>query len=150
MKDKCSDLQRTKQLGDELAIYVLQMRQNLEAVQHASLWDRNPYWRSKRAKDHLKTLENSVDQCVTTILHYTAALAKQHIASSMELKGYFFMYDFLFRFHDGIIRQELEHCILTKDIEITAKFYQFFEQSDAFIRLQKQKIDCTFAMDKQN
>lgn len=120
-------------LKHELYIYVLQLKQSVEQCQHASLLHRNPYVRSHQAKENLKAIEENVQSCVDTILNYVAVLAKYHLCERTQLNAYFFIYQFLFDFHDGIKKQELEHRILIRDVEITSRFHRFFVYTLDFI-----------------
>ena len=108
-------------------------------MQHAPFWDRNPYIRSNQAKKHLQALNQSVEQCVDALLSYTALLSTSGLCAKKELHAYFFMYDFLFQFHDDIIRQEYAHRLLTRDVELTSRFHEFFGYSEQFIANQEKK-----------
>lgn len=134
MEEHKDGLGETSSFANLLSIYVIQLRQNLERVQQASLKDRNPYWHTKTAKENIKALEDSVAQCITAILHYTAALAKYQQKDAMELKAYFLTYHFLFQFQDDIKKHEIIHHILIKDSIVTANFYRFFDQTMTLVQ----------------
>lgn len=138
MEIQNDEWKETISFGNLLSIYVIQLRQNLERVQQANLKDRNPYWHTKTAKDNIKALEDSVAQCITAILHYTAVLAKYKQRDAMELKAYFLSYNFLFQFQDDIKKHEIIHHIFIKDAIVTANFYRFFDQTMIFV--QKQEV----------
>ena len=125
--------------GAKLKLYVNDLKKQLEQLQHAPFWDRNPYIRSNQAKKHLQALNQSVEQCVDALLSYTALLSTSGLCAKKELHAYFFMYDFLFQFHDDIIRQEYAHRLLTRDVELTSRFYEFFRYSEQFIANQAKK-----------
>ena len=80
-------------------------------------------------------MSNNVD----ALLSYTALLSTSGLCAKKELHAYFFMYDFLFQFHDDIIRQEYAHRLLTRDVELTSRFYEFFRYSEQFIANQEKK-----------
>lgn len=126
--------------GAKLSLYVKTMKQQLEVLQHAPLWDRNPYIRSTQAKKNLKALKESVEQCVDVLLSYTALLSANQICDKKELHAYFFVYDFLFQFHDDIMRQEYAHRLLLRDVELTSRFYEFFRYSEQFIVQQEKNV----------
>lgn len=125
--------------GAKLKLYVNDLKKQLEQLQHAPFWDRNPYIRSNQAKKHLQALNQSVEQCVDALLSYTALLSTSGLCAKKELHAYFFMYDFLFQFHDDIIRQEYAHRLLTRDVELTSRFHEFFRYSEQFIANQEKK-----------
>ena len=86
-----------------------------------------------------RQLNQSVEQCVDALLSYTALLSTSGLCAKKELHAYFFMYDFLFQFHDDIIRQEYAHRLLTRDVELTSRFHEFFRYSEQFIANQEKK-----------
>lgn len=128
------EYERAVSLKEELHIYVLQLKQSVEQCQHASLLNRNPYVRSHQAKENLKAIEDNVHSCVDTILNYVAVLAKYHICDRTQLNEFFFIYQFLFDFHDGIKKQELEHRLFIRDVEITSRFHRFFDYTLDFLQ----------------
>lgn len=111
----------------ELQASVLEVKHSLVACQHASLLDRNPYLRTSKAKKNVTQLEQSIHRCLDALLQFSAVLAKYELCERQKMHSYFFTYQFLFDFHDGIKKQELIHQILIKNIELTSHFYTFFD-----------------------
>ena len=127
--------------ASKLTLYVKSLRQSLITLQHAPLWDRNPYIRSANAKQHLKALQEDIAQCVDSLLCFGAMLEKAHVCDSKELHAYFFVYEFLFAFKDDILKQEYAHRLFIRDVELTTKFYKFFDYSKLFIEKQEARIN---------
>lgn len=127
------------ELGRELLIYIQALQNNMKQVQQAGLYDRNPYFRSRRAKANISAVLDAMGQCRRTLLMYSAALARQGICKPQELQAFFDVYAFLFRYHDDVERQQLGHCLLTRDAETTTNVYRFIEKTKHFVRLQETR-----------
>lgn len=138
--EKVNRREEILQMGNLLRLYVQQFQANIDHTQQASLLHRNPYLHSRKAKENLKMIQDSCSQCLDTIFLYVALLAKEHLCDKKELREFFFQYEVLFGFQEDVKKFELQHLLLIKDQELTAKLYKFILYTEYFICLQEDKI----------
>lgn len=127
--------------GHILDIYVQVLEQNVKTVCEASFADRNPYFRSKRAKQNLQALVDTLQQCQDAIVLYMAALANVQLCSKQEQYAYYMIYQFLFDFHDDIKKQEWMHLLLIRDASCRKMFEIFIAYTQAFIKKRETAIE---------
>lgn len=126
--------------GAVLRIYVQTLKQNLNAVCEAEIIHRIPYFRTKKAKQNLQALIDSLQHCQDAIFLYLAALAKTQLCVKQEQTAYFMIYRFLFDFHDEILKQEWLHLLLIKDDSSMKTVERFITYTEEFVKRQERFI----------
>lgn len=126
--------------GALLKIYIQALKQNIKILTQASLFHRNPYFRSRLAKQHMQAVLDAIQHCQDTIFLYMASLAKLQLCSKCEIHAYFFVYQFLFNFQDDIKKQECMHMLFIRNSLLLEEFDTFMIYTKEFISMQEAKI----------
>lgn len=126
--------------GRVLKVYIQELKQNVETVCQASFIHRNPYIRTRRAKQHIQALFDAIQHCQDSIFLYIAELAKLEVCQKQEINAYFFIYRFLFDFQDDIKKQEWLHLLMIRNVTCMEKFKTFISYSMSFIQQQEDTI----------
>lgn len=108
---------------------LLRMKEALRSLQEASFLDRNPYWHTKAAKQHIKELEESAQELQEQVLLYSALLVKTGYMEQRHLCSYAVLYEVLFLFQEDVKKHELEHLLLIRDEKMTQRLQQFLDYS---------------------
>ena len=126
--------------GAKLELLIHQLEDVVHAITQASWVKRNPYIHSRMITKKLKEFDCQLEACIEQIVKYTGLVASKGISKEKELLAYYYVYEFLFSFHDEIRRQENIHLLLIRNASILAQFERFFEYSKRFIDYQSQKM----------
>lgn len=122
-----------------LRLYVLELKGCLQQMDALSVFQRNPYLRSPRAKKLLDDVCESMQHCLDAAVVFMAGVSRTKLYDAAALKGYHGACQILFDFQDALQRQEILHLLLVRDRGVQQRLTQFLTVSERMAHMVLQQ-----------
>lgn len=121
-----------------LHLYLVELNANVKRLQELGILQRNPFFRSTKAKQLLRDVEENMQHCLDATLVFMAHLTRCQLCDEAAIKGYRGACQILFDFQDTILRQEIEHQLLLKDTSVLQRLHRYVVVSEHMLLMVKK------------
>lgn len=128
-------METAKRQAQLLHIYVLELKTCLKRIDDLHMLQRNPYLRTRAAKQALNDVCDSMQHCLDAVLVFMASVSRLQLCDAAAIRGYHGACQILFDFQDDIMRQEILHQLLLKEKTVRQRLEQFMTVSEHLLQL---------------